>query len=177
MKIFWPSNTAALTPVRAPFLSRSGRGRRRSIRPKTKNIRRQRQKQRQKHSQSKFFVFVWNCGHTYVQAGWMPVYCGHTYVQPGWTGVRPPWTPGCPSWFLFSILYQKELIFLKDISQHDWSINSLIFGDFIFLKFLNIFPELGQTPVHGWHTPVLWTTGCPCQGYQYCFPVSKLFSK
>ena len=60
--------------------------------------------------------------------------------------------------------------------------NSLIFGDFIFFKFflnffkfLNIFPELGhtpvhggQTPVHGGHTPVLWTTGCPCQGYQYC---------
>ena len=32
--------------------------------------------------------------------------------------------------------------------------NSLIFGDFIFLKFLNIFPELGHTPVHGGHTPV-----------------------
>ena len=121
-----------------------------------------------------------NCGHTCVQAGWMPVYSGHTSVQPGWTGVRPPWTPGCPSWFLFSILYQKELIFLKDISQHDWSIYSLIFGDFIFLKFLNIFPELGHTPVHGGHTPVqgghtpvLWTTGCPCQGYQYCYITHK----
>ena len=81
-------------------------------------------------------------GHTYVQAGWMPIHSGHTYVQAGWTGVRPAWTLSCPTWFISSILSEKEFIFLKDISQLESPINSLIFGSFIFLKFIDMTARL-----------------------------------
>ena len=104
-----------------------------------------------------------------VMVGQTPVHCGHTCVQAGWTDVCPPWTLSCPTWFFSVILSQKEMIFLKDISQHDWSFNSLIFGNFIFSNFSNIYSGVGQTPVQPGQACVRWTIGCPCQGSQYCY--------
>ena len=102
-----------------------------------------------------------------VKVGLTPVHCGHTCVQAGWTDVCPPWTLCCPTWFFSVILSQKEMIFLKDISQHNWSFNSLIFGNFIFSNFSNIYSGVGQTPVQPGQACVRWTIGCPCQGSQY----------
>ena len=102
-----------------------------------------------------------------VKVGLTPVHCGHTCVQAGWTDVCPPWTLSCPTWFFSVILSQKEMIFLKDISQHNWSFNSLIFGNFIFSNFSNIYSGVGQTPVQPGQACVRWTIGCPCQGSQY----------
>ena len=111
-----------------------------------------------------------------VKVGLTPVHCGHTCVQAGWTDVCPPWTLCCPTWFFSVILSQKEMIFLKDISQHNWSFNSLIFGNFIFSNFSNIYSGVGQTPVQPGQACVRWTIGCPCQGSQYCCKNPQVFA-